>query len=584
MNRLRAVPSALSPPDAIWLAASIVVLCASVLGCSTGESGAGEVDGGALVDAATGDIPVGDAALVDGLGADVASAETFGWDSGGAWPAPGALPAACEPWAKEFALPAIEDEASGVEISFSAKLQPVGVVERVEIRVQKPGSDDTDGQAKGPLVVVISPDAEILAINDKFDGGYGEVLVRLPVAGKYTLTATLGDGRAGWAEVIAYQTKLPVWEVELNYKDFQGLIATPNESSYIPIKLIVDGASRAGEVRLHGGTSREFPKKSLRINLPKDGALIDGARKHILRAEWNDKTMLRNRLAFDLIRRETWLPAPNAEFVHLRLNHAFYGVMSHVERIDSVYLDKRDRSPLGSLYEAAPHKEVASPGGNLTPLDSVEKYAAIYDKHGGPYSWSDLIELIEGTLQLPPAEFEANLDQHVRRDDVLLYIAVMAVIQNKDHVRKNYYLYRDPKAWDDRWEMLAWDLDLSYGHIWTEAGDVLDEQIFTQEPIDVGEQVSTHGYYNQLIDRVLMVPAWRSRFEEWLGTLEERALNVADLQARIDALVCVAQPDLLADWRKRSKNHEYIDRTGEIIAFAKARRTFIHSRRRGVAP
>ena len=51
---------------------------------------------------------------------------------------------------------------------------------------------------------------------------------------------------------------------------------------------------------------------------------------------------------------------------------------------------------------------------------------------------------------------------------LLNYNAVQAILHNNDHVNKNYYIYRDTEG-TQRWTLLPWDLDLTFGRIWVGA-------------------------------------------------------------------------------------------------------------------
>jgi hypothetical protein len=163
----------------------------------------------------------------------------------------------------------------------------------------------------------------------------------------------------------------------------------------------------------------------------------------------------------------------------------------------------------------------------------------------------------------------------LKLDELLAYFATMAVLQNYEHIRKNYYLYRDLTGPDRRWELFPWDLDMTFGHLWTEANDVLDEQIFVDSPLDVGVKVPEHSFYNQLY-RLLDHPPYRSRFEAFVVQVANFALDPEFVDGRIAWALCQIEADLLADSRKRSKNEEYLSRVEELRSYAAGRLAFIH--------
>jgi spore coat protein CotH len=248
--------------------------------------------------------------------------------------------------------------------------------------------------------------------------------------------------------------------------------------------------------------------------------------------------------------------------------------MHDVERVDRDFLSRRGLEAHGSLYEADPPLEFGNPGGNLTPLPSLEQYRTVYQHHAGPWSHDDLIVLIEDVLQRDKDALEADFDKIVAVDDVLAYLAVMAVVQNHDMVRKNYYLYHQVDAADKRWRLVPWDLDLSWGHLWSEENDILEEKIVSDSSMFVGT-FQGHSFYNQLIDRLLTSPTWRPRYMEFVKHLIEGPADEAVIGPRIDTMICHLGLDLLADPQKRAANGELAQRFGELQDFLVDRRAFL---------
>lgn len=365
------------------------------------------------------------------------------------------------------------------------------------------------------------------------------------------------------------QSSLPVWELTADPAELAKAYATPHADRYLEVRLRVDGEERQGRMRLHGGTSRDFAKKSFRIDLRK-GQEIDGRNHLILRGEWNDKSLLRTYLGYELFRHATWLPTPAASFAHVRLNGEFYGVMLHVERIDRDFLRGHRLDPEATLIEADP--PLGGDFGDLAPL-APEAYPAVYDVKGDE-TLDPLRDLIERVLTLGPAAFAAEAPRAIAIDDVLVYLAAMAVLQNHDHVRKNYYLYRASTS-DGRWMVLPWDLDLTFGHMWTPAEDVLGEQVVTDADPFAGAALSGPGQRNVLTERLLGIPVLRERMLQMARRIAARAAAPGFLDARIDHVLCLAGADIQADPRKRATNDEYPARVDELRQFLVRRRAFL---------
>ena len=477
------------------------------------------------------------------------------------WPTP-AAGAVCETPAAP-ALPSLPPQTGRLRVENAVRLLPAGVVTTLDI-VAMTAAGAFDPDARGALVVDLGGRGQVIDVTPLTDG---RALARVRLEGRGPVPLGLRAGAlTGTSPVMVYETRLPVWELAVDQVQLDGLAATAHEDRRLPARLTVNGVDFDTTVRLHGGTSRDYPKKSYRFDLA-EGRQLDGRRRLILRAEWNDKTMLRNWLAHDVFRRGTWLPTPEARYVHFRVNGRYYGLMLQVERIDGAFLATRRLDPEGDLYESDP--PLGGRVGDLTPLPP-EQYAVVYDHHAGAADHADLRRLIEEVLTLEPDEFEAALPREVAVDDLLVYLAAMAAVQNHDHVRKNYYLYR-AKALPRGWVVLPWDLDLTFGHMWSEGEDVLGERITTDADPFVGSLIDGQGQHNALIERVLAYPELRARMVAMTQRIAATTMAPDAVERRIAAALCDVAPDLAADERKRAANAEYPARLTEIRQFVAAR-------------
>lgn len=489
------------------------------------------------------------------------------------WPTTRTALPACTQSRMAFAEPALAPPSGRVKIAATGRMEPVNRSVRLRIEVRTADDTAVDTTANGP--VSITSDAGVtVESTTAIAAGIGEAIVRFTTPGTHDL-ALSHQGLGGNTAFYAYATQLAVWELTASEADLAKIYATPYEDTLIPARLALDGGAFDVQMRLHGGSSRDFVKKSFRLNLPEGISLPDGTSDVILRAEYVDKTLLRNYLASEVVRNGTWLHGYRTEFVHVRLNQRYYGIMARAERIDADFLRARNLRRSGSLYEADPPLHLANPGANLTPLASRDLYKQIYQHQKGDIDYDDLIHLIERTLQAPEGDFPEALEGAVAVADYLVYIAALGVIQNHDHIRKNYYLYRDPKE-DGRWRVIPWDLDLSFGHLWTEKDDVLSEELTTNASLFVGTGEKA-GPFNHMMDRLLRVPKYRARYLEFVQHLANDVLSDSFINERIDNALCRATPDILADTQKRATNAEYLSRVEELRTFITARRAFVGS-------
>jgi spore coat protein H len=486
-----------------------------------------------------------------------------------AWPhEPSALPP-CTPSGLGFSLPALE-HAGRVALAFSAPLQPRGVAERLHVSVLT-ADNHVDTSYNGALTWSL-PSSVTVVETSNVVAGQATATLRFAEAGTMRAQVGLdGDPRQGYADVLIYAPQLPIWELEVAPADLANIVEHPNDDVHVSATLRIDGKPHPTQLRLHGASSRFFPKKSFRFDL-EDVADGTWGTHLIVRAEYNDKTMLRNWLSMQLFHDSTWLPAPRVQFVHLRINAEYYGVMNNVERIDGAFLKERGMSLTASLYESDQTLSTAARG-NLSVLPDAMQYRDVYTHQRGMVDYDDLIALIEKTLVLPAAEFERVSRREIAVDEYLVYRAMMVAIQNQDDLRKNFYLYRDANS---PWLTLPWDLDLTFGHLWSEESDVFEEAVVADSDIYLGVHTAARGeFYNQLTDRLLRTPSYRTRYRTMLDKLMASFITRKNAERLITNVLCRATADLVADTHKRATNTEYLGRVAELYDYIDARAAYI---------
>jgi len=364
---------------------------------------------------------------------------------------------------------------------------------------------------------------------------------------------------------------LPTWSVTLAPTDFQAILADPYAIKEVPCQLAVDDQAYADActIRVHGGASRDYPKKSFRIEYAQGKEHPGYSRKLTLRAEYNDASMLRNFLANEFFRQATDVPAARAHHVWLRVNDADYGLMLLVERVGEDFLEGWGRDRTAPMYECDPPLDLMREGsGAFVPLPDEATYEATYDKKAGPDgTWADLRSLIEDAVWQDWLE-STRLQTTTRRtapliavDRYLDYLAAMGVLQNHDHVRKNYVLSRQDDGSGPKWEFYPTDLDMTFGCLWDEAAqDVICDSTTTNDAWDRGvlpdapAGYPVQAFYNQLIQQVLRDPALQPRFQARICTLLAGPFWQDGLPRLIDAMDEALAAAVAKDTRDRAAN------------------------------
>lgn len=319
---------------------------------------------------------------------------------------------------------------------------------------------------------------------------------------------------------------VPTWDLRVAPADLQRILASPQSEIFVPCTLGANGTTYAnGMVRLRGSSSREFPKKSFRIEFPENAMHPGFTRKINLRSEYNDGSYSRNFLSHEMFRRYSRLPVPMTRYINLQVNGAEYGLMLEVERISGSFLDRNGRDRMRNTFEADPPSQLHQQGATtMIPLPDLATYQAAFPKASGTAGdYADLRAFIEMAIwgdHVATGRSETTTTTRIRQafdvDGFIDQLAVYAVIQSADHTKKNYYL-GDQMG---HFEYYPWDLDLTFGCLWDIQNDnsICDDLIVDLEPTigmrgpDTDTTFPTEEFFNELIHLVLGDPQLWQRY------------------------------------------------------------------------
>jgi spore coat protein CotH len=209
------------------------------------------------------------------------------------------------------------------------------------------------------------------------------------------------------------------------------------------------------QIRVHGGISRDFPKKSYQL-IPFSSAVPDKREGGIiLSAQYTDITFARYRLADHLFRR-AGLFCSDITPVALYINGVYQGLYLQIEKIDEAFLRRRGL-PLSSVYKLRTHGRFTHAGGILASY-CFDKIVPEDDQ-----SYADIDRLIaladRGITEENSGDLEQVLDIHSALD----YYAACRLTYNWDGTNNNAHLYFDPAG--KRFLFMPWDLDHTFEQI-----------------------------------------------------------------------------------------------------------------------
>lgn len=235
---------------------------------------------------------------------------------------------------------------------------------------------------------------------------------------------------------------------EAAYENFQ-------ENTYIPCTVVYKGKTYKGvKMRVRGDTSREKPKKSLKLKFDKKQLFLDSLESINLNAEYSDKSLIRQKLSSEIFALQN-LPCFQSNFVAVNMNSQFFGIYLQVENIDEHFLKRNKLDKKSNLYKGT------KDGACLSEFDDVR--VKWEKKAGKDTSFFDLEQLIK-QIQITPTEtFDIFLKTHFEYNKLIKMLATNMFIANGSTYYHNYYMYHNTNG-NGKWQMFPWDLDKSISY------------------------------------------------------------------------------------------------------------------------
>jgi spore coat protein H len=318
-----------------------------------------------------------------------------------------------------------------------------------------------------------------------------------------------------------------------------------------PATLVARGQRYEVKLRMRGGSSRLYPKKSWRVELP-DGVNLDGRDKINLVAEQADRTLMVEKLGFDLLY-ALGVFAPRASWVRVNINGQYQGVYLDVERVDKDFTRARgwaDRDP--SIYRCGTQ--------DCEMKLYRQPWQGEWEKETNETEPSDdLLALLGVINHTPEHQFAATLERHLDVEGYLRSMVMDALISNDIVMDSGSYLIRDQVR--ARWVYVPWDLNNSAARWWPTYG--LGMTPIVDRPVPVfglydarvqffydqrkGDSTTYRPSFSNLTTRVMLNPQLRERYVALLTEALDKVFSTGMLHERIDAMHTLLQPHVEQD-------------------------------------
>ena len=183
-----------------------------------------------------------------------------------------------------------------------------------------------------------------------------------------------------------------------------------------------------------------------------------GFKKLSLKNNYDDKSMLREKVATDVFR-NAGLAASHTAFYTVYVDHGngpeYFGLYTLVEEVDDTVLEDQFSDDNGNLYK--PDGDAASFASGT--FDEDEYVKKTNEDEADFTDVQNLLNILhDATRTTDAATWRANLDEVLDTEIFLKYLAVNTVVQNWDtygRMTHNYFLYNDPDTSKLTW--IPWD-------------------------------------------------------------------------------------------------------------------------------
>jgi len=325
-------------------------------------------------------------------------------------------------------------------------------------------------------------------------------------------------------------------------------------------------------VRLHGGASRDFAKKSLRLYFRQEYGLnrleyplfaasdTQSFQRLVLHnggQDWHtfphpnysNWTLMRNQLA-DRLALELGGHATRSRPVLLFINGEPWGIYYIRERIDSRFLADR--------YGVA----------SADFLDSPEHIGERATLMGDRENWDHLLRFVEARDLADPANY-AYVQTQVDIANFIDYTILHIYAANFDWPHHNVQQFR-PRVQGGRWQWMFWDTDHAFG-----AGEHSYVELNLVERVLEYDWPETGGRDALLLQRLLENPAFLLRFLSRAADLLNTTLAPASVVRHIDELAAELEPDIAYETIRWSSSVDWATSVEELRDFARRRPDFV---------
>lgn len=378
-----------------------------------------------------------------------------------------------------------------------------------------------------------------------------------------------------WQIMLADMTK--------NYGTFgrssggNSLISTDEDPIMVPGEVFYKGKEwyRVG-VRFKGNSSLQSTwsngnlKLSFKLDFDEyedtypqiDNQRFYGFKKFSLKNNYNDKSMLREKVAADIFR-ASGIASSNAALYEVYVDHGdgpvYFGVYTLVEEVDDTVIKNQFSNKDGNLY-----KPDGTGASFVNGSFSTDVFVKKTNEDAADYTDVNALfmALHASTRTTDAATWRTNLESVFDTDKFLKYLAVNTVIQNWDTYGKmthNYYLYNNPD--NNKLSWIPWD---------------------NNEALQTGNQggalaLNFSGLSSSswpLIGYLYSDATYKAKYDVYVKSVIDNAFNETTMKAKYTAYGALVKPYAI----KEVKGYTFLNSTSDFQTAIDALSTHVTAR------
>ncbi|MED3662880.1 CotH kinase family protein [Ureibacillus sp. FSL K6-8385] len=342
--------------------------------------------------------------------------------------------------------------------------------------------------------------------------------------------------------------------IEISKNNLRKLYKNIWTETYVFANLIIENKRYDVQIGFRGNQLRKHKKKSYHIKFQRP-FFMDGHHELHLNAEYNDPSLMRNKLSFDFFQKAGVL-APDSNHIQLFINGKSEGIYLAIESFDQYYL-KRRNLPEGSIYYATNNDANFS---LYTPEGYLKE--TLLDGYTPKYTYQDENHLKKLMLIIntkPKEQFDEEIEKILDVEKYLRWLAGVVCTQNFDGFIHNYALYHNSKT--RLFEISPWDYDGSWG------------RNLHGEPLEL-EYVPIRGY-NTLTARLLENNDFKRRYRQIIEMLLQELFTPANIRPQIEELQTLILPYIEKDPYIQKNREIFIGEKDYILEFIEKRSQFL---------